>query len=121
MIKTKGCIARAAQLHPCGPSSGFRSWPMLRSNAAGPDTLLFYECIVTLRLVRCCQKKRRQLQHGRVLAFAQLRKQNYLSIGKFESVTMNVPFAFVDLPELRHLVSGRPAEDYPLASDLLFK
>jgi hypothetical protein len=46
----------------------------------------------------------RQLQHGRVLPFAQLSQQDYLAIRKLERVMMNFALALVDLPKPGHLV-----------------
>src|SRR5581483_797731 len=43
--------------------------------------------------------RRRQLQHIRVLAFAELRDQHQLAVGKFQRIVMHVGLVEVDLPE----------------------
>jgi hypothetical protein len=54
------------------------------------DYGLHDERIVPLRVIHCDTRKRRQLQHGRVLTFAQMRQQNDFSVGELKGVVMNV-------------------------------
>jgi hypothetical protein len=44
-------------------------------------------------------RKSRQLKHGRVLAFAQPREQDDLSIRKFQRVVVRRRLFLIDLPE----------------------
>jgi len=49
----------------------------------------------------CGARRSRQLQHGRVLAFAQPGEQNDLSIRKFQRVVVRRRLFLIDLPEPR--------------------
>src|SRR4029078_6786211 len=62
--------------------------------------------------MHCDRRKRRQLQHGRVLTLAQLPSQDDLPIGKFQSVMMNVWLVFVDMLKLSEAMSELPANDH---------
>jgi hypothetical protein len=66
---------------------------------------------VRLRVVRCDAYTSWQLQHGRQLAFAQLRQQDDLAVGELKGVTMDVGPTLVDLLEFRHPVPESPGED----------
>jgi hypothetical protein len=66
------------------------------------DTKLDGERIVPLRGVRCDVLAGRQLQHGRVLSFAQMRQQNDPPVRKLKRIMMNVRLVLVDLPEHSH-------------------
>ena len=61
-----------------------------RATRGDDDYGLHDDRIVPLRLVHCDTRKRRQLQHGRVLTFAQTRQQDDFSVGKLKGVMMNV-------------------------------
>ena len=47
-----------------------------------------------------------QLQHGRVLTFAQMSQQHDLAIGELQRIMMDLRLVLVDLPESSHLVSN---------------
>ena len=52
---------------------------------------------------------RRKLQHDRALAFAKMREQHDLAVGKFERIMVRAGLVHVDLLESRDLVRQRPA------------
>jgi hypothetical protein len=51
---------------------------------------------------------RRKLQHGRALAFAKMREQHDLSIGKFQRIMVRAGVVHVHLPKSSDLVRQRP-------------
>src|SRR5262249_12702140 len=59
---------------------------------------------------RCVHRARRswQLQHRRVLAFAQPGEQHSLSVGELQRIVMHHRLAHIDLPELRYFLSEVP-------------
>jgi NAD(P)-dependent dehydrogenase (short-subunit alcohol dehydrogenase family) len=50
----------------------------------------------------------RQLQHGRILAFAQLGDQHDPSAGEFQRIMMHVGVVRVDVPEPSHFLTELP-------------
>ena len=55
-----------------------------------------------LRAVHCDVLMGRQLQHGRVLSFAQMRQQHDFPVRKLKRIMMNVRLVLVDLSEHSH-------------------
>src|SRR5260370_4354946 len=84
---------------PRSLSSIMRTARQARSSAAR----LSDERIALLPL-RCVHKARRsrQLQHGRVLAFAQPGEQHGLPVGELQRIVMHIWLSDVDLPEPIH-------------------
>ena len=68
------------------------------SQAARPRSGNERTALLLLRFVRGARRSR-QLQHGRVLTFAQSGEQNDLSVGKLERVVVHRRLFQVDLPK----------------------
>ena len=49
----------------------------------------------------------RKLQHGRALAFVEMRDQHNLAVGKFQRIMMGAGVIHVDLPEPGNLMRQR--------------
>jgi hypothetical protein len=73
-----------------GAQAKMRPRESARATRRDGDDWLHDERIVPLRVVRCDSRECRQLQHGSVLTFAQMRQQDDFSVGKLKGVMMNV-------------------------------
>jgi hypothetical protein len=62
----------------------------LRATKRASDTRLHGKRILPLRDVQANARAGRQLQHGRVLTFAQMRQQHDLAIGELQGIMMDV-------------------------------
>ena len=62
--------------------------------------------LLLLRFVRGTRRSR-QLQHGRVLAFAQPGELHDLTVGELQCVVMHVGLLEVDLPEPSYLLTDQ--------------
>ena len=83
------------RLFSIAPTARQAQWRAARSGNERTALLL-------LRFVRGARRSR-QLQHGRVLAFAQPGEQNDLSVGKLQRVVVHRHLFHVDLPEPSYL------------------
>jgi hypothetical protein len=95
------------------PAHRHRSTLRLRSESASADV----GCSPLLLGFHAGRGLRRELQHGRKLPFREARKQDSMTVGKFNRVVMRTRRLFVDLPENCRGIAGapsRPAEEAAL-------
>src|SRR5262245_8133541 len=83
--------------HACPTSSLRRCSPLPNERIA----LLPFPCVHRTR-------RRRQLKHGCVLAFAHPGEQHDLLVGELQRIVMHARLAHVDLPELCHFLPELP-------------